>query len=105
MSIQEQLFTSFIKGVAKTTGSLTVLSLVAILWNLYTNETGDDRSTLPTNVGDDRGTNEISEDIKANDRQGTDDFSIDYDQSTVTLPMANPSVRQGNFKRIFDQIQ
>jgi len=38
MSIQNQFFTSFIKGIAKTTGSLTVLSIAAILWQLYTQE-------------------------------------------------------------------
>lgn len=38
MSSLNQLFTSFIKGIAKTTGSLTVLSVAAILWQLYTNE-------------------------------------------------------------------
>lgn len=38
MSNLNQLFTSFIKGIAKTTGSLTVLSVAAILWQLYTNE-------------------------------------------------------------------
>lgn len=35
MSIRNQLFTSFIKGIAKTTGSLTVLSIAAISWHLY----------------------------------------------------------------------
>ena len=38
MSIQNQFFTSFIKGIAKTTGSLTVLAIAAILWQLYTQE-------------------------------------------------------------------
>ena len=35
MSIKEQLFTSFIGGIGKTAGSITVFGLISCTWYLY----------------------------------------------------------------------
>ena len=116
MSSLNQLFTSFIKGIAKTTGSLTVLSVAAILWQLYTNENNFQSTIIPFKSP------ELKAELKAeeadlecsfidcnnnNNMENEGTFTEDFDnrQGTFTEDFDK---RQGttdqSFKKIFDRL-
>lgn len=98
MSIQQQLFTSFIKGVAKTTGSLTVLTLAATIWHFY---------TLPVQQGTQNKVahkdqvNNVDNIDNIDNVENTDDFFIDNDKGTLPTNVGDVCIKD-NFKKIFD---
>lgn len=93
MSIQNQFFTSFIKGIAKTTGSLTVLSIAAILWQLYTQE------NIIIKQRPSEETNQIDLECSFVDCNNMED------EDTTNEDTTNENINtKTNFKKIFDKI-
>ena len=101
MSSLNQLFTSFIKGIAKTTGTLTVLSVAAILWQLYTNENNFQSTILPFKSP------ELKAELKAEEADLECSF-IDCNNNNMENEGTFNIKRQGttnqNFKKIFDRL-
>jgi hypothetical protein len=102
MSSLNQLFTSFIKGIAKTTGSLTVLSVAAILWQLYTNE---NITIIPFKSHEPKCEKDEPKDepkdlecsfIDYNNMENKNTFTEDFDKRQGTTNQ--------NFKKIFDRL-
>jgi hypothetical protein len=55
MSIREQLFTSFIKGIGKTSGAVTIFGLLGATWYFYNKNTNSltiGRKEKTTETGD-----------------------------------------------------
>jgi hypothetical protein len=104
MSSLNQLFTSFIKGIAKTTGTLTVLSVAAILWQLYTNENNFQSTILPFKSPEPKGEEADLEcsfiDCNNMENQGTEDF----DKRQGTFNIKRQGTTNQNFKKIFDRL-
>lgn len=98
MSIREQLFTSFIKGIAKTTGSLTVLSIVAAFWHLYSNE----EKTLSKCVENKDSLQEQEHTYES--EQDSLNLNNDLDCSFVECNTENQGTSSYNFKKIFDKM-
>ena len=94
MSIQEQLFTSFIKGIAKTTGSLTVLSIVAAVWHLYSNE----EKSLPNDVENKYSVQEHTYESEQ------DSINLNNDLDCSFVECNNDQSTHYNFKKLFDKI-
>jgi hypothetical protein len=106
MSSLNQLFTSFIKGIAKTTGSLTVLSVAAILWQLYTNENITilpfKSKSNPEPKGEEAEPKGEEADLECsfidcnNHMENENTFTEDFDKRQGTTNQ--------NFKKIFDRL-
>lgn len=106
MSSLNQLFTSFIKGIAKTTGSLTVLSVAAILWQLYTNENITilpfKSKSNPELKGEEAEPKGEEADLECsfidcnNNMENENTFTEDFDKRQGTTNQ--------NFKKIFDRL-
>lgn len=96
MSIQEQLFTSFIKGIAKTTGSLTVLSIVAAVWHLYSNEEKRSPNDLENK-------DSLQEHIYESEQDSLN-LNNDLDCSFVECNNDQSTATRYNFKKLFDKI-
>ena len=103
MSSLNQLFTSFIKGIAKTTGSLTVLSVAAILWQLYTNENNFQSTILPFKSKSNSEPKSEEADLECsfidcnnNNMENENTFTEDFDK--------RQGITNQNFKKIFDRL-
>lgn len=99
MSSLNQLFTSFIKGIAKTTGSLTVLSVAAILWQLYTNENNFQSTILPFKSKSNPEPKGEEAEPKGEEADLECSF-IDCNNNN----MENENITNQNFKKIFDRL-
>jgi hypothetical protein len=107
MSIQNQIFTSFIKGIAKTTGSLTVLTFAAILWQLTQKtvtiqQTGRREECQTQNIQ----TGE-SDHIEETDKNELESSFINMENENLRdqdVIKQNGSDKKLNFKKIFDKI-
>lgn len=95
MSSLNQLFTSFIKGIAKTTGSLTVLSVAAILWQLYTNENNFQSTILPFKSPEPKGEKAEQNDLECS--------FVDCNNNMENENITNQNMKK-NFKKIFDRL-
>ena len=103
MSIQQQLFTSFIKGVAKTTGSLTVLTLAATIWHFYTLPVR--QSTKESNQNKVTHKDQVNNADNINNIENIDDFFIDNDndnKKSILPTSIGDGCIKNNFKKIFD---
>ena len=103
MSSLNQLFTSFIKGIAKTTGTLTVLSVAAILWQLYTKENNFQSTIQPS---ESKGEPESKSEIKAEPKGEEADLEcsfIDCNNNMENENITNQNMKK-NFKKIFDRL-
>lgn len=102
MSIRNQFFTSFIKGIAQTTGSLTVLSVAAILWQLYTRENIIIQTSKPENQTEETDQNDLEcSFIDCNNTLLTTDSSIQQGTENENTTNKNTKI---NFKKIFDKL-
>jgi UDP-2,3-diacylglucosamine pyrophosphatase LpxH len=88
MSIQNQFFTSFIKGIAKTTGSLTVLSAVALLWQLYATEPN---------------TKQVEQEETKNNQEEQVDLECSFIDCNNDVNTINENM-ETKFKKIFDKM-
>lgn len=100
-SLKDQLFTSFIKGIAKTTGTLTVLSVAAILWQLYTKENNFQSTIQPSEFNDN-----LESEIKAEPKGEEADLEcsfIDCNNNMENENITNQKMKK-NFKKLFDRL-
>ena len=98
MSIREQLFTSFIKGIAKTTGSLTVLSIVAAFWHLYSNE----EKTLSKRLENKDSVQEHTYESEQDSLNLNNDLDCSFVECNTEIQ--GTTCTSYNFKKIFDKI-
>jgi hypothetical protein len=101
MSLEDQMFTSFVKGVAKTTGVLTVLSVIGGIWYIKTNVFNDSKLCSENEVI----INEISKDT-SNDENIKNKDNIEQDlKDDITMSFIDVKV-DGNskYKKVLDKI-
>lgn len=96
MTMQNEFFTSFMKGVAKTSGSLTVLSVVGILWQIYSHTTVVTNDNNKTNQNNEQ--NEINETAEINESNETADLECSF------IDCQDVDSTKTNFKKIFDKM-
>jgi hypothetical protein len=100
MSIREQLFTSFIKGIGKTSGTVTVFGLLGAAWYLYNKGT----NYSLTKRNNEETTTENEEIVLQEVEQETEN---DLESETIKDELngeqkKSRSKQSQNFRRIFD---
>jgi hypothetical protein len=100
MSIKEELFTSFIKGVGRTSGTVTILGVLGYMWYCYTksNETYISEVDVEENETPDITLQDIDEHLQE-DTQEEDNIQEDN-----TDDEEEPFQQERNYRKIFDRI-
>lgn len=96
MSWQEQIFTSFIKGIGKTTGTLLTLGTVTGLWYLVTTQKTTKKSKKKE-----------AKSVKIIDMDKMEDIEeLDDIQSTKDVIVSNDNLQDDSrrFQKIFDKL-
>ena len=104
MSIREQLFTSFIKGIGKTSGTVTVFGLLGAAWYLYNK--GTNYSLTKTNI--EETTTTENEEIVLQEVEQETENELDGELENGELENGelekSRSKQSQNFRRIFDSL-
>ena len=99
MSIREQLFTSFIKGIGKTSGTVTVFGLLGAAWFLYNK--GTNYSLTKTNI--EETTTTENEEIVLQEVEQETENELNGELENGELEKSRSKQSQ-NFRRIFDSL-
>lgn len=105
MSIKEQLFTSFIKGIGKTSGTVTVFGLLGAAWYFYNK--GTTYVLTKTNKQETTSENEeiVLQEVEQETENDSESEAIKDELKSVLGNVDNKhskSSKSQNFRRIFD---
>jgi hypothetical protein len=110
MSIREQLFTSFIKGIGKTSGTVTVFGFLGAAWYFYNKSTNYSLTKLFKNkkiiLQELDEVDEVDEVEESESEQQTQQESEAIQESVLEkdkLKISKSNTSQ-NFRRIFDSL-
>ena len=110
MSIREQLFTSFIKGIGKTSGTVTVFGFLGAAWYFYNKSTNYSLTKLFKNkkiiLQELDEVDEVNEVEESESEQQTQQESEAIQESVLEkdkLKISKSNTSQ-NFRRIFDSL-
>lgn len=107
MSIREQLFTSFIKGIGKTSGTVTVFGFLGAAWYFYNKSTNYSLTKLFKNKKIIlQELDEVDEVEESESEQQTQRESEAIQESVLEkdkLKISKSNTSQ-NFRRIFDSL-
>lgn len=109
MSIREQLFTSFIKGIGKTSGTVTVFGLLGAAWYFYNK--GTTYVLIKRNKQETTTENEeivLQEVEQEHETENDSESEAIKDELKSVLENGEPkksrSNQSKNFRRIFDSL-
>jgi hypothetical protein len=94
MSIKEQLFTSFIKGVGRTSGTVTILGVLGCMWYYYTKSNEPSITEVEEQEIPDITLQDIDEHLQEDTQE---EYNTEDEEDEQLKP-------ERNYRKIFDRI-